>query len=171
MKRSRVFHLSAFGCRAGTALLAMAFLSGLLAGMLLSAQTFEFFNGTRAGFSHPAGISALIPPVLPLLFSGFAIYAGQPLLLVPTAFWKALSFSYVATGVAVAWGSAGWLVSGVALFGSFCSLSVLWWYWLRHIGGEAFSMRTFLPAMGIALVIGWADLLVISPFLSNILIF
>ena len=121
--------------------------------------------------AQSAGVSALVPTVLPLLISGFAVYAGWPLLLIPAAFWKAFSFSYVALGVIRAWGSAGWMVGGLAMFAGFCSLSVLWWYWLRHIGGESFSGRTFFPALGAMILLSWLDLALISPFLANILIF
>lgn len=171
MKRSQIIRLSAFGCKAGTALLAWAFGFGLLAGSLASGGAQAVFANGRLSLSQTAGISAFIPPALPLLLSGFAVYAGWPVMLVPTAFWKAFSFSYVAMGVVRAWGSAGWLVGGLTLFGSFCSLSVLWWYWLRHIGGEGFTGRTFLPALGAVALIGWVDIMVISPFLTNILIF
>ena len=171
MKRSRFFHLSVLGCKAGTVLLAWAFLSGLLAGTLVSDGSRAVFAGARQALSHPAGVSAFIPTVMPLLFSGFAVFAKHPLLLIPAAFWKAFFFSCVASGLVLAWGKAGWLVGVLTLFGSFCSLSVLWWYWLRHIGGEAFSNRTFFAALGAMALIGWVDLMVISPFLTNILIF
>ena len=63
------------------------------------------------------------------------------------------------------------MVMGLGMFGSLCALPVLWWYWLRHIDGEGFSGRTFLPALGAMILISWADLALISPFLTNILIF
>ena len=171
MKRSQYSHLSAFGCKAGTVLLAWAFSAGLLVGALLSGDAQPVFDRTRDAFSCSAGVSLWIPVLMPLLFSGFAVYAGWSVLLIPVAFWKALSFSYVATGVISAWGSAGWLVFALAMFASSCSLPVLWWYWLQHIGGEGFRGRTFLTALGAMLLIGWAELLVISPFLLKILIF
>ena len=171
MKRSPYFHPSVSVCKNAAAILGLCFAAGLLAGALLSGQSRELFAGIRSGFLHTAGISAFIPTMLPLLASGFAVYAKQPVLLLPVAFWKALSFSYAASGMISAWGSAGWLVGGLTLFGSFCSLSVLWWYWLRHIGGEGFRGGTFFPAFGVMLVISLTDLLVISPFLENILTF
>lgn len=171
MKRSQPFRISIFGCKAGTALLAWAFGLGLLAGSLASIGAQPIFTEARQTFARSAGISAFVPTVLPLLVSGFVVYANWPLLLIPTAFWKAFSFSYVAIGVITAWGSAGWMVMGLGMFGSLCALPVLWWYWLRHIGGEGFSGRIFLPALGAMVLISWVDLALISPFLTNILIF
>ena len=171
MKRSQIIRLSAFGCKAGTVLLAWAFGFGLLAGSMASGGAQAVFIQGRLSLAQSAGISAFVPSLLPLLLSGFAVYAGWPVLLIPVGFWKAFSFSYVALGLIRAWGSAGWLVGCLTLFGSLCSLSVLWWYWLRHIGGEGFTARTFLPALGAMVLIGWVDLVVISPFLTNILIF
>ena len=171
MKRSQPFRISIFGCKAGTALLAWAFGLGLLAGSLASAGAQAVFLDGRQSLAQYAGISTLIPGVLPLLFSGLAVYAKRPVLLIPLAFWKAFFFSYVASGLIAVWGSAGWLVCILAMFGSFSSLSVLWWYWLRHIGGEAFNGRTFLLALSGMIFIGWVDVMVISPFLTNILIF
>ena len=171
MKRSQFFPLSIFGCRAGAVLLVWAFGFGLLSGAFVSIGVQQFFIDARQAIARSAGVSALVPTVLPLLVSGFAVYAKCPLLLIPTAFWKAFSFSYVAMGVICAWGSAGWLVGGLTLFGSFCTLPVLWWYWLRHIGGDSFTGRTFLPALGAMLLVSWVDLALISPFLTKILIF
>ena len=171
MKRSRYFHLSAPSRKSAAVILALCFVSGLLAGAMLSIQCRDLFIRIRSGFSQSAGFSAFIPTMLPLLASGFAAYVKQPVLLMPIAFWKALSFSYVASGVIFAWSSAGWLVGGLTLFGSFCSLSILWRYWLRHITGEGFRHGAFFLALGAMALIGWVDLLVISPFLSNILTF
>ena len=171
MKRSQYSHLSLWGCKPGILVLAFAFGTGLLLGSTASAGAHSVFAGSRQALTQSAGISALIPGVLPLLFSGLAVYAKRPVLLIPLAFWKAFFFSYVAFGLIAVWGSAGWLVCILALFGSSSSLGALWWYWLRHIGGEGFSSRTFFPAFGAILLIGWVDIAVISPFLTNILIF
>lgn len=168
MKRSQPFRISIFGCKA---VLAWAFGFGLLAGSLASAGAQAVFVAGRQSLAQYPGISAFVPTVLPLLVSGFAVYANWQLLLIPTAFWKAFSLSYVAMGLLHVWGSAGWMVVGLAMFGSVSALPVLWWYWLRHIGGECFSGRTFLPALGAMVLISWADLALISPFLTKILIF
>ena len=171
MKRSEIFRMSIFGCKAGAVILAWVFGFGLLAGSLASIGAQAVFSDGRQSMAQFPGGSVFVPTLLPLLVSGFAVYAGWHILLIPTAFWKAFSFSYVASGVILAWGSAGWLVGGLGLFGSVCSLPVLWWYWLRHAGGEGFSGRTFLPALGVMMLVSWMDLAVISPFLENILTF
>ena len=171
MKRSEIFRMSIFGCKAGAVILAWVFVFGLLAGSLASIGAQAVFTDQRLVFAQSSGVSAFVPTVLPLLISGFAVYTGWPVLLIPAAFWKAFSFSYVAPGVIRAWGSAGWMVGGLAVFASFCSLCVLWWYWLRHIGGEGFSGRTFFLALGEMILLSWLDLALISPFLANILTF
>ena len=171
MKRSRFSHHPVMGRRTAVQVLAWAFLAGLLSGLPASAGAEDVFCETKAAFAYPAGIAVFISPLLPLLFSGFAVYVKRSVLLVPAAFWRAFLFSYAGSGIIRSWGQAGWLVGGLAQFGSFCSLPVLWWYWLRHIGGEAFDGRTLFLALGAALLIGWVDAGVISPFLSNILTF
>ena len=119
MKRSRWIRMTIFGCKTGAVLLAWAFGSGLLAGSLVSGGAQAVFTDERLVLAQSAGVSAFVPAVLPLLISGFAVYAGWPLLLIPAAFWKAFSFSYVALGVIRAWGSAGWMVGGLAMFAGF----------------------------------------------------
>ena len=170
MKRSQYSHLSC-RCKLSVLLLAFSFGSGLLLGSVASAGAHAVFSGSREALARCIGGSALIPGVLPLLFSGLAVYIKRPVLLIPVAFWKALFFSYVASGMIAAWGSAGWLMCILAMFGSFSGLSVLWWYWLRHIGGEGFSGRMFFLALGAMILLSWLDLVLISPFLTNILIY
>ena len=171
MVRFHFSHLSRLGCKATTVVLAWAFLFGFLTGASASAGCLNLLDSSCDSLAQSAGISVFVPGVLPVLLSGFAVYIGKPLLLIPVAFWKAFLFSCVGSGVVLAWKSAGWLMGGLALFSSFCTMPVLWWYWLRHIGGESFSIRTFLPALFAEICIGWMDLLVISPFLTKILIF
>ena len=171
MVRFHFFRLPRLGCKAAAVVLAWTFVLGLLAGCSASAGCRELLSASRDSLAQSVGISAFVPTVLPVLISGFAVYIGKPLLLIPAAFWKAFFFSSVGFGIASVWGSAGCLVGILALFGSLCSMPVLWWYWLRHIGGEAFSVRSFLPALAAVTLIGWMDILVISPFLTKILIF
>ena len=171
MVRFHFFRLPRLGCKAAAVVLAWAFVLGLLAGCSASAGCWELLSASRDSLAQSAGISAFVPTALPVLISGFAVYIGKPLLLIPAAFWKAFFFSGVGFGISSVWGSAGCLVGILALFGSLCSMPVLWWYWLRHIGGEAFSVRSFLPALAASILIGWMDILVISPFLTKILIF
>ena len=171
MKRVHLFHPSLFGCRIAAAALAWAFLAGLLAGVLASGGALASFDIAKDAFSRVPGISAVIPLLLPMLVSGFAVFVGRPVLLIPTAFWKAFAFAYAGAGIARSWGQAGGLVGGLAMFGSLCSLPVLWWYWLRHIGGEGFRGWTFFPALAAAALIAWMNVWLISPFLSDILTF
>ena len=171
MVRFHFDHLSRLGCKATTVILAWAFLFGILTGSLASEGCRELLESSRDSLAQSAGLSVFIPTVLPVLLSGFAVYIGKPFLLIPIAFWKAFCFSCAGSGVVLAWNSAGWLVGGLALFSSFCTMPVLWWYWLRHIGGNSFSVRTFLPALTATICIGWMDFLAISPFLTKILIF
>lgn len=171
MVRFHFFRLPHLGCKAAAVVLASAFVLGLLAGCSVSTGCRELLSASRDSLAQSAGVSAFVPTVMPILISGFAVYIGQPLLLIPAAFWKAFFLSSVSSGIALTWGSAGCLVGGLALFGSLCSTPVLWWYWLRHIGGERFTARTFLPALTASVLVGWIDILAISPFLKQILIF
>ena len=172
MKRFHISHQPAAGCKGAAIILACLFLSGLLAGAFLCRDVWNLIPLEISAFSCCADVcSVFIVAMTPYFFSALAVFINRPILLYPLAFWKALFFAFVLSGLAMSGGSAGWLVAGLAMFAGILSMPVLCWYWLRHVGGSGFDLREFLMGMGVLLAIVLADFLVISPFLSNILIF
>lgn len=173
MKMHSFFHLSDFFHRKGPFLLTVIFLLGHLLGVWVSGHASGFLvSSMRTVVSSRVSIMGLLSSlVLPFLFSAFAVYLAQPMLLFPIAFWKAFLFSYTGCGMFAAWGSAGWLVTPLVMCSSFCAMPVLYWYWLRHIGGEGFLWRTFCAALAVLAVIGIINWYFIEPFLARIIIF
>ena len=116
-------------------------------------------------------IGLLSSVVLPFLFSAFAVYLRQPMLLIPIAFLKAFLFSFLGYSVSAAWSHAGWLITGLLMFGSFASIPMLYWYWQRYIGGRGFENGVFCLVLGSLILIGILNYYLIVPFLANIIIF
>lgn len=173
MVRHSFFRFPFSKCRAAALALAFFFFLGQSLGILFSGSAGGLFHSSMSAVvSSRVSVFGLLSSVmLPLLISAFAVYIRQPLLLIPTAFWKAFLFSYLGCGLYRAWGNAGWLVSGLVMFGSVCSMPVLCWYWLRHIGGRPFDPRAFgLSLAGLAIV-GILDYCLILPFLAEIITF
>ena len=143
---------------------------GSVAGVWLSPQGISWFTDSLPVFCTPARRwTSVFVLLLPLLFSAAAVYVNRPVLLIPLAFWKAFFFCFVFSGFWRICGSTGWLVCGLAMFGSLCSLPVLCWYWLHHLEGQPFRPGSFLIASAALSVVLIMDFHVISPFLANIL--
>ena len=149
------------------------FLLGHLLGIWISgAASDSILSAMHTVVSSRVSIIGLLSALtLPVLFSAFAVYLAQPVLLFPIAFWKAFLFSYTASAQAAAWGSAGWLIVPLVMWGSFCSMPVLYWYWLRHIDTERFRWQTFCAALAALTGIGIIDWYLIEPFLARIITF
>lgn len=173
MVKHSFFRLPVFWHRHCALVLASSFLLGHLLGVWFSGIASEhYLSAMRAVVSSRVSIIGLLSSmVLPFLFSAFAVYLQQPVLLIPIAFMKAFLFSYLGYGLYTAWGSAAWLVTGLTMFGSLCSMPVLYWYWLRHMGGRRFEILPFCLILGILVMIGMMDYCLIVPFLANIIIF
>lgn len=126
----------------------------------------------RAAANGRVSITGLLSAfLLPLLFSAFAVYISQPWLLVPVAFGKAFSFSYLAFGVTLAFGSAGWLVRSLLMFSDCLTLPLLWWFWLCCIrASDRDALRSFLVTCTAALMIGCLDYGAVSPLLRNLIL-
>ena len=158
--------------KAETFALAAAVALGHLVGIGLSSAAREHIPDVirilSDGAVFPGRIAVLL---LPLLCSAGAVYVGRPVILLPIAFWKVLSFSYVFSGLSFSWTGAGWLVGCLSMLSGFLSLPVLCWYWLRHLDGRSFDLGGFLTAASLLLAVALADLWVISPFLLNIITF
>lgn len=159
-------------CKVSVAFLASAFFVGLCLGSYCSMEAGELlFPTMRTAVSGGVSISGLLAAnLLPLLFSAFAVYISQIWLLIPIAFWKAFQFSFVGVGLAAAFGTGGWLVRLLAMFGDGLMLCVLWWYWLRAIAGRrSTALVTALAVIAAAAAITSLDYSVISPFLADII--
>ena len=153
--------------------LALSFLLGHFWGIWFSGMASEqLSSATRmAAWNHVSVFGLLSSTVLPFLFSAFAVYLKQPILLIPIAFVKAFLFSYVGYHLWMAWGSAGWLIRGLMMFGTGLSMPVLYWYWQRYIDGRGFQWEVFLLTLGFLLVIGMVDYQWVAPFLIAIITF
>ena len=160
MTRVHFFQCPVCLCRTGVLLLACMLVLGSTAGIWLTQGAAGLFSDALDALRTPAGGFALVPVLFaPLIFSALAAAIRRPAFFLPLAFWKALIFSYVFTGFLSACGGAG------------CAFPVLCWYWMRHMDGRGFEIRSFLIALGALAAIGFADLKMISPFLSDILTF
>ncbi len=153
-------------------LLACMWLSGLLCGTLvyLSAED-SLISQMRSCVYAPVSIIGLLCGILlPFLFSAFAVYFSMPVLLFPICFGKAFLFSYISAGILFAFGSAGWLIRYLVLFGDCVSTPVLYWFWLRNLPGSH-TRHTGESVFIVSLLIlaGSIQYSVISPFLARLI--
>lgn len=150
-------------------ILAFSWLSGLLCGAfaLLSADN-RIISLMRSVALAPVSIVGLLCAILfPFLFSASAVYFSKPGWLFPISFGKAFLFAYVSTGIVQAFGSAGWLIRFLLLFGNCASIPVLYWFWLRHLPGCRRSLGwEDILAISITMLIGSVHYRIIVPFLA-----
>lgn len=118
--------------------LAFAWFSGLICGTLVSLQTRNSLSALmRSALSAPVSIVGLLcVTVLPFLFSAFAVFLSKPILLLPICFAKAFVFAFCSTCILQAFGSAGWLIRWLLLFGDCASIPLLYWFWMRYLPGK-----------------------------------
>ena len=154
-------------------ILALSWNLGFLSGLLIAVNgNSAFFSLMRAAASCRVSIVGLwIVTLLPFLLSVIAIYFSRPYLIPVISFIHAFTFGYCVCGIAVAFGSAGWLVRWLMLFSAGCSSPIIYWFWLRHISGTAKSLWTdFALCAVVILFITSLDYRIISPFLANLII-
>ena len=165
------FDLSAWRCKRMLLSLACAFIFGLISGVLISMSASGALDSTmRAAPFSCVSISGLLSAILlPFLLSAFAVYLSCPWLLLPIAFCKAFLITFLGLGVLDAFGSAGWLIRFLLMFGDVITLPLLWWYLYQVILRPASRVRCTLVAAVFSLAVGGLDHYVISPFLANLI--
>jgi len=173
MVKLSFYDLPSFWRKGAALILASSFLLGHLLGVCFSCIASDpFFSAMRAAVSSRVSITGLLAAmVLPFLFSAFAVYIKQPMLLIPIAFVEAFLFSCLGYGIYAACGSAGWLVVILVMFGQFGALPLLYWYWHFHISGRVFDPSRFCLVLAVLLTIGFIDYYWIVPFLADIISF
>ena len=173
MTKHSLIHLPEIRHSGPVLVLAAFFFLGHFLGVWFSGLASEHLSSAmRTVVSSRVSIIGLLSSVvLPFLISAFAVFLGRPVLLFPIAFWKAFLFSYLGFGLNTAWGSAGWLISPLVMFGSLCSMPVLYWYWLRGIRGHRFEIGLFGLILGLLLLILAVDYYLIVPFVAGLITF
>ena len=171
MASMSVFILPEQGHRRRIVTLSFVFFLGHLLGVWVSGTAGDFFVAQMqtAAASRVSIVGLLASAVVPFLFSAFVVYAGRPLFLIPIAFWKAFLYSYVGYRWWMAWGHAGWLVTGLVMFTGMLSMPVLFWYWMRYVGGRKLEWNVFFLVLGCLVAIGIVDHQWIVPFLIGII--
>ena len=152
--------------------LALSWFLGLLMGAVVSAAASESLVPLmRAAAAGCVSIDRLLTAILlPFLLSALAVYLQEPWLLLLIAFGKAFLVSFLGFGLMAAYGSAGWLLRWLLMFGDCCSLPLLFWYWLRHISGlRKFTIAGTAPVLLVAVAIGSFDYCIVSPFLTAVI--
>lgn len=154
-------------------ILAVSWNLGFLLGLLIAVNgNPAFFSLMRTAASSRMSIVGLLTvTILPFLLSVIVIVCSRPFLVPVICFIHAFTFGYCACGVAVAFGSAGWLVRWLMLFSAGCTSPLLYWFWLRHISGTAKSVwNDFAFCAVIVFFITCLDFRFIAPFLANLII-
>ena len=146
---------------------------GLLCGSLLYRQSSGIsVDLIRAACATPvcAG-SSLLCTGLPFLLSVMVIGIAGNRLLLPICFGKACSVSFVACSVSAAFGSSGWLVRQLLLFGNLSVCVPLLVFWFRQTSGKGKPSRRELVIHGcIILAVTFVDNHFISPLLIRALL-
>jgi len=145
---------------------------GLVSGMILQLCSGGFFPSLMLGI--PLGsvsiVSLFTSVFLPFLFSAFAVYISQPLLLHFIAFWKAFAFSFVSTGMVICFGSSGWLIRLLLMFSDWVTMPILFWYLHCHDSSAYhFSGIEFFVICVLILCIGSFDYVYILPFMAGMI--
>ena len=157
--------------RSSTAIiLAFVFLTGLLCGAVTATYTEpSYLLMMRRGAIFPVSITVLLPAILPLLFSAFAVYTSQLWLLVPIAFLKAFFFSFLSSCIYIFDQSSGWLFHALFMFTDCLSIPVLFQFWIQSCSSKRFDLSLFFLSTILIIGITLFDYQFISPFLASLL--
>lgn len=152
--------------------LAFSFTSGLVCGSLTYLLAGEsLIPLMRSALYAPVSIvGPLFVSVFPILLSAYAVFLSNFVLLLPLCFVKAFLFSFASIGISQAFASAGWLIRSLLLFGSWTSLPILYWYWLRSLTpGYQFNFWETIFVCSLACLLGSIHFGIISPFLVRLI--
>ena len=128
---------------------------GSVLGMILAHFTdFSFTSVMRMALQeHVSIVSISVSLLLPFLLCIFAALLSASWLLYLICFARSVSFSFVSTCLFMTFGSGGWLLRGLVMFGHIVSFPLMIWICLRYAKGNrpnSFSaVRICLPVLAL----------------------
>lgn len=157
------------GCRC---FLAFSWLSGMLCGFLffISAKGTALLWMRGAPYSSVSIVRYFCVALIPVLLSVFAVFLSAKLWLLLICFIEAFLFFFVSIGFRLAFGSSGWLIQTLLMFGQCISLPVLYWYWLRRLSaGTTGKILETAWVLSLTILFSSMHTCVISPILAELI--
>ena len=151
----------------------LAWLAGLSAGVLVTAQSSTIHNTLTQSLSYSrlSVVGFLASLVAPFLLSAIFFRMSLFGLVIPLIFGKAFSYSRCVCLLMISFPGAGWLLCRLLVFSDFIVTVLLLWYWFRGLDQKNNRRQIdLLLCLVIALAIGCIDCCVISPLGISLLL-
>lgn len=151
--------------------LAFFWLCGLCSGIMAFALAdISFFPLMRSFSDCAVSIAGLLWATLPFLISAAAVFLVAPWLVYPVCFAKAFLLSFLTCGIYSIFGSAGWLICMLILFGDLVTVPLLYGYWLYALSEKGLFRKTSVAfALSALLLVYSLEHRFISPFAAHLI--
>lgn len=153
-------------------LLALFWCAGLVFGVYTASMADNtLISLMRSAVFSPVSIVGLLSSyLLPFLFTALAVFLSKSWLILPICFVKSFSYGLCARTVALTFGDSGWLLQLLFLFSDTCALSVLFWFWIRHLAGSRVTViKDAAICIVVFIILGILDYCCVSPFLAMLI--
>ena len=114
-------------------------------------------------------LSRLVTLCVPVLISYAVIYFFDFRYIFPLALYKAFAYAFCAANLRIAYCSAGWLVSGIALFVDTIGSLLIWVIWISSLYKGKLAGKSMVLLTSILICLGFIDFFAISPFMESLL--
>lgn len=159
-------------CNPAPYILAFFWFCGILFGIRFSYTSAGLLASLMRSFLYDSVsiVGLVFLTFFPFLLSAFAVSISGRMLVYPIAFCKGCVFAFVSMGIFLCYGCAGWLIRLFLCFSDLLSLPLLYWFWLRLLGGDNSSaIRDGFAFLIPVFCIGSIDMCLVAPFFADLI--
>lgn len=153
-------------CILHVVILAFIFATSLIYGIFTSYRDLSVVVLMRLTLASEVSIVGLfVVLILPLLITIISVNYRCSIVIYILSMLKGFSIGYCTCGIALSYGSAGWLIDFLFFFSDFFATLILFWFWFRLIYLEGNNLkRDGVVSVLSASLIGIIDYFVVAPF-------
>ncbi len=149
---------------------AVVWILGLLVGVLFVRQAAFASLMCSVLFLRISIVGLVVSLAIPLALTYILLRFFYFYSILPLIFLKAFSFACCYSGIMIAFGNAGWLVSGMVLFSDFFLVVLLLLQWFNAAAGKRYGPhRYFIVYCLVPIIVVCFDYLVVSPYVEMLL--
>lgn len=156
-------------CKSPRLFLAMSWVTGLLAGLVLSSNLFaEICELVPFAIASPFSFAGIILATsIPFLLTVFVLHISKPFFLLPISLVKGILFSFNSFLFLFYYHSSGWLIRILIMFSDLITLPILWFLWLQSESNFGNSITGILLVLfAFVFLTCLFDYVAVAPFLA-----